>query len=48
MGHTGQDFIPLQIGSSKAGGNVQSPGLGSPSGRARAEFCLDPQRTLSC
>ena len=48
LGHTRRDSIPLQIGGSEAGGSVQSPGLGSPSGRARAESCLDPQRTLSC
>ena len=48
LGHTRRDSIPLQIGGSEEGGSVQSPGLGSPSGKARAESCLDPQRTLSC
>lgn len=47
MSHTGQDFTPLQAGSSKVGDILQSPGLGSPSGRTSTEFCLDPQRRLS-
>ena len=48
MSRSGQDFIPLQTGSSKAGGSVQSPALGPPSGRVSTKFCLDPQRALSC